>query len=122
MAISRSTAAQSARWSDSLDLATGDAEQQFSFDAVYLEVGIDWDSEYKFIAIVRKRYPIVPFVLVGSRSHFLNSLSGPLRERFSNYFFLDTSTPLAEVEESVADTLAQVEWDIRARYGEMQDD
>jgi hypothetical protein len=74
-----------------------------------------------FILMIRHRYPIVPFVLIGSRSSFLKNLDEEERQTYSHYFFFDVNTPIARVPNTVADTLAGVEWDIRTRFGERSD-
>jgi hypothetical protein len=119
--ISQSEAARGAAWVDDVEVAIADAYERFDFDAVYIDVGSGWPKKRDFILLVREHYPVVPFVLVGSRLSFLRGLEQPEKERFSNYFFLDVSTPLSGISRAVDDTLAQVEWDIRARYGEQID-
>ncbi len=95
-------------------------KEGFDYTAVYVDVnvGTDWQQKKTFISLVRKRYPIVPFVLVGSQETFLNSLGKEDRSRFEQYFFFDTETPIARIPSAIAETLAQVQWDITMRYGE----
>ena len=95
-----------------------DAQKKIEYDAVYIDVGKDWDSKKEFIRVIRSRYPVVPFVLMGARSAFIDSLNENDREIYSGYYFLDVNTPLIGVRANIEDTLRQVEWDIRTRYGE----
>jgi hypothetical protein len=111
--------ARSATCISDIELALSDVNSRFDYDAVYIDVENNWERKKEFIMSVRQRYPIVPFVLVGSRSSFLGNLDKEDRKRFNNYFFFDVSTPVSQTPALIADTLRMVEWDIRSRYGEI---
>lgn len=119
--IQTATLARGVTWSNNIELAISDAKMRFDYDAVYIDVQNNWERKKDFLLIVRHRYPIVPFVLVGSRHSFLFALEKKERQRFSAYFFFDTATPISQAPVFISDTLRQVEWDIRVRYGEYDD-
>lgn len=117
--IQIATLARSATYNNDIAFALSDVNVRFDYDAVYIDVNNNWASKRDFILSVRQRYPIVPFVLVGSRLSFLRNLDDEDRKRFNNYFFLDTNTSIAQAPSLIEDTLRMVEWDIRSRYGEV---
>lgn len=115
--------ARGAKWVSELSAVADEVETRFGFDAVYIDVGAGekWAAKRKFIDKIRRLYPIVPFVLVGSRGKFLEGLPREQRARFRGFFFFDVETPISQASTMILDTLTQVEWDIRTRYGEMSD-
>jgi len=115
--IKMSTLVRDAQWVRDLNTVHDMMESMFNYDAVYVDVRHDWASKKAFIANTRQHYPIVPFVLVGVRSDFLESLE-PADRNYGGYFFLDIETPFSVLQELIRDTLTKVEWDIRTRYGE----
>jgi hypothetical protein len=121
-AVSRSHEVREAVWKDDIQLEIGYAEHRFDYTAVYIDVGSDWPNKKKFITLVRRKYPIVPFVLLGAREAFLGSLEEQDKRRFEHYFFFDTGMPISMVPSMVAETLAQIGWDITKRYGEKVQD
>lgn len=119
--IQMSALARDATWIDDLRLVMEDIVKKFEYDAVYVDVRKEWKQKKEVVLTIRRRYPIVPFVLIGSRSSFLDSLDENETGIYSQYFFFDVNTPLVSVPAVVADTLGQVEWDIRTRFGEKID-
>jgi len=108
-------------WVSDTNIAMIDAQRKFEYDAVYIDVGNDWRQKKEFILTIRNRYPIVPFVLMGSRSSFLEALDEKERQIYQQYFFFDFNVPIARALATITDTLGQVEWDIRTRFGEKID-
>lgn len=117
--IEANTLARSATCINDVEIALYDVKTRFDHDAVYVDVEINWERKKEFILFVRQTYPIVPFVLVGSRLSFLSRLKKEVRRRFNGYFFFDVSTPISETPALLLDTLGMVEWDIRSRYGDI---
>lgn len=101
-----------------LSEALAKARAGFDFDVVYIDVENKYQRVKQFIDLVRRTYPVVPFVLIGRRGPFLDRLSQEDRRRFSEYFFFDTEGPVFYAADAIAETLAQAEWDIKERYGE----
>ena len=120
--IQVSDLARDTAWVNDIQRAMTDAEKRFEYDAVYIDVRTDWKQKKDFIIKIRHQYPIVPFVLIGSRLGFLQSLDEKDRQKYSGYFFFDVSTPIDQVPTTITDTLAAVEWDIRTRFGERHDE
>jgi hypothetical protein len=116
--ISQNEDVRDAKWRNDIDLEIKNAKERFDYTAVYIDVRENWQKMREFIVLVRQRYPVVPFVLVGTRDSFLASLVMEERQRFQYYFFFDLSLPIALVSNAVAETLAQIQWDISKRYGE----
>lgn len=110
--------ARDATWTKDIEFATSEAIARFDYDAVYIDVENDWKRKKDFILLIRERYPIVPFVLVGSRDDFLEGLSKKDKSRFRGFFFFDVATSISQAPDLILDTLGMVEWDIRTRYGE----
>lgn len=121
-AISRSPEVREVVWKDDAQLEAANAEHRFDYAAVYVDVGIDWPNKRAFIELVRRKYPIVPFVLFGARDAFLASIVDRDKRRFEHYFFFDTAMPIIMVSSMVTATLAQIQWDITKRYGERTQD
>lgn len=117
-AIDRSTLARGGSWQHDVNFVRESIQRRLEYDAAYIDITSNWAMKREFIISVRKRYPIVPFVLVGYRAEFLESLKRSERSRFRGYFFLDLSTPLGSIQLAVDDTLSQIVWDIQSRYGE----
>lgn len=119
-AVLRSGAARGATWEADLARVTLTAKDTFNYDALFLDAGVgdNWREVRELILLVRKRYPIVPIVLVGQRTTLLTSMNEADSRRFKGYFFIDTETPIHGVMEAVRTRLHQVEWDIKSRYGE----
>jgi hypothetical protein len=113
--------ARDATWSKDFEFATSEAKAHFNYDAVYIDVENNWKRKKEFILLIREHYPIVPFVLVGSRDDFLASLSKKDRSKFRDFFFFDVATSISNAPDLILDTLGMVEWDIRTRYGEQYD-
>jgi hypothetical protein len=122
VAIARSTEVREAVWKVNIEEEYRLAEEGFDYTAVYIDVGTDWSQKKKFIVLIRQKYPVVPFVLVGLRKEFLGSLGITDRHRFEQYFFFDTNTPVWRIPNEIVETLAQVGWDITAHYGEQVQD
>jgi hypothetical protein len=118
VAISRSKEVGEAVWKNDVRFETDALAAGFDYSAVYVDVMADWEQKKQFIVQVRQKYPIVPFVLFGSRDAFLSSLSEPDRKRFEHYFFFDIGEPMSAIPRMVAETLGQIDWDITKRYGE----
>lgn len=116
-AISQNPEVREVKWRNDINLEIEDAKERFDYTAVYIDVRANWQKMREFIALVRRRYPIVPFVLVGIRDSFLASLNREDQQRFRHYFFFDLNLPVAMVSGAVAETLSQVQWDITKRYG-----
>ena len=112
--------ARDATWTKDIEFALSEAKARFDYDAVYIDVENDWKRKKEFILLSRERYPIVPFVLVGSRDNFLETLSKTDRSRFRDFFFFDVATSISQTPDLILDTLGMVEWDIRTRYGELK--
>jgi hypothetical protein len=118
--------ARDAVWVTDLEQALAEARTRFEYDAVYLDVRSNlnlqksspWSRKKEFISLIRKKYPIIPFVLVGVPELFLQRLEEQDRQRFEHYFFFDMRRPMTVASTLISDTLAQVEWDIRLGYGE----
>jgi len=120
--IQMSDSANSAEWVPDFDLVISDAQSSFKYHAVYLDVRENWEMKKDFISTIRKRYRVVPFVLIGSRKRFLLSLESEERKKYQQYFFFDIeTTPFSAIRTLINDTLKQVEWDISTRYGELID-
>jgi len=117
--IQMAALARSATCNNDIELALSEVNVRFDYDAVYIDVENNWERKKDFILSIRQRYPTVPFVLVGSRLSFLDSLDKEDRRRFNNYFFFDVSTSISQAPALILDTLRMVEWDIRSRYGEI---
>lgn len=103
---------------DDIESCIYSVESRCDYSAVYIDIRNNWLRKRDFIVTVRKRYPIVPFVLVGAREDFFKSLSLDDRKRFKQYFFFDVDTPLSQTDDYISETLVQVKWDIITRYGE----
>jgi len=117
-AISQNPDVREAKWRNDIKLEIDSTKERFDYTAVYIDVRTRWENIREFIVLVRRRYPIVPFVLIGKRESFLATLALEDRQRFQHYFFFDLNMPVAMVPNAVAETLAQVQWDITKRYGE----
>lgn len=115
--IQTSAIVRRVKWANNIELAISDAKVRFEYDAVFVDVENNWKHKKEFILLIRHRYPIVPFVLVGSRHYYLKSLEEKDRNRFSAYFFFDVDTQISQVPIFISDTLSKVEWDIRTRHG-----
>ena len=116
--IAQSPEVRGAVWRSDIDDVVQRLQHGCDYAAAYVDIRSDWHKKREFISLVRKRYPAVPFVLVGAREAFLSSLEEGDRLRFGCYFFFDTATAVAQVPAAIAATLAQIEWDIATRYGE----
>ena len=101
-----------------IETAFHSIEKECEYSSVYMDVRNNWSRKRGFILTVRRRYPIVPFVLVGAREEFFESLNVEDRKRFRQYFFFDVDTPLSQTNDYISETLVQVKWDIISRYGE----
>jgi Caspase domain len=119
VSIETATLARSATYINDIELIFSGLNTRFDYDAVFIDVESNWKRKEEFILSIRERYPIVPFVLVGQRMSFLDSLNKKDRERFSGYFFFDINTPISQTPALISDELRMVEWDIRSRYGEI---
>lgn len=115
--IQMSGLARDAGWAGDIQQAIDVVEKRFEYDAVYIDVRTDWKQKKEFIQKIRRQYPIVPFVLIGSRSGFLQTLEEDERKKYSHYFFFDVNTPIDRVPTTIKDTLGGVMWDIRTRFG-----
>ena len=102
-----------------LPTLTNEVKNKFDYDAVYVDVGIgdDWEIKRDFILAIRDLYSVIPFVLVGHRKIFLQRLTEKESKKFQGYFFFDIGISISQIPTLIQDTLTQVEWDIRARYG-----
>jgi hypothetical protein len=118
LGISQSHDVREAVWKSDVSGTIEQASETFNYDAVYVDVSRDWLNKRRFIVLVRKQYPIVPFVLVGDRETFLSSCDAQDQARFGHYFFLETSLPLSRLPETIAETLSLIDYDISKRYGE----
>jgi hypothetical protein len=112
VAISRSKDAGEAVWKDDIDAELRSLREGFDYAAAYIYVDRDWDRKRDFIIQIRKRYPLVPFVLFGIRRAFYSNLRGDDGRRFRKYFFLDLESPISSLPALIAETLAQVDWDV----------
>lgn len=119
--IQMSDSANEAEWINDIDLVIADSNAGFKYHAVYIDIREDWTRKKNFIRMIRSQYPIVPFVLVGSREEFLLSLGEEEKEVYRHYFFYEIETPLSAVLSLIFDTLKQVEWDISTHFGELID-
>ncbi len=116
--IRRVPLARDAIWSNDIEKTFSEVRLRLDYDAIYIDIESNWNRKKDFILMVRQKYPIVPFVLVGSYALFSKQLDQENRRRFLGYFFFDIDEPISRAATQILDTLAQVEWDIRVRYGE----
>ena len=116
--IQMSPSANDAKWVRDLQVAMNEADEEFMYNAICIDIRKSWDLKKEFMLKIRNRYPIVPFVLVGSREEFLASLGKRDREIYSQYFFLDIGVSIGDLFSYLSRNLRQVEWDIRSKFGE----
>jgi hypothetical protein len=86
--------ARGVTWLPSVEKAIHEANSEFKYDTVFIDVRENWRQKRWLILKIRDCYPLVPFVLVGSYEAFLSQLKDQDRAYFGAYYFLDIQSLL----------------------------
>jgi hypothetical protein len=104
--IKQNPIALNATWTDAVEKAIYAAQSGFKYDTVFVDVRENWEQKKWFIFMIRDRYPLIPFVLVGFREVFLSQLEEQDRQYFGHFYFFGIETPLYHLSILIAELLA----------------